>query len=101
MKSVDVFVGKKKLMVVSEAMWSCLRVKPDEKNGNMKTSDSASAPFQNPNIHILVANLTFSTDYFSDSSFSLHILHFCENCIFQTGLSLHPEHLHVSTSLSL
>lgn len=63
-------------MVLSEEMWSCLRVKPEEKNGNVKTSDSASAALQNPSIYILVANLKFSTDDFSDSSFSLHILHF-------------------------
>jgi len=73
-------------MVVSEEMWFCLRVKPEEKNGNVKSSASASAAFQNSNIYILVTNLKFSTDDFSDSSFSLHILHFCENCIFQTGL---------------
>lgn len=58
------------LLVVSEEKWSCLRVKPEEKNGNAKTSSSASAAFQNPNIYVLVANLKFSTADFSDSSFS-------------------------------
>lgn len=92
---------KNTFMVVSEEMSSCFRVKPEGKNGNVKTSASTSAVFQKPNIYALVANLKISTDDFSDSSFSLHILPFCENCFFQNGLYHYPEYLHVSTSPSL
>lgn len=93
------FCQKNKFMVVSEETWSCLRIKPEE----WKCEDLSQCfrSFQNPNNYIVIANLEFPTDYFSDSFFSLNILHFCENCVFQTDLQHHSEHLHDSTSPSL
>lgn len=40
-------------------MHSSLRVKPEEKNGNVKTSANTSAAFQNANTYVLVENLRF------------------------------------------
>lgn len=79
------FCWKNKFIVVWEEMHSSLRVKPEEKNGNVKTSANTSAAFQNANTYVPVENLRFFHWWFQLLLFffTFTAFFFGENCIFK------------------